>query len=220
MLIEIIYSSISTIENKRNAQDSKQSAQAFSDALVYLSNVSEQLSSVLDCVDAIKEHGISAVPILSVEMRNDLAFSVNDCGRCVYEGTLRRETVKVLQSHLNTIKNKLDSAWKIAASAYSDGPKGYLSMLGGLTDNPSLAKELETAICDSTGKFPTKKSIKLLADSVSKAQALTSSFALKPDIELFLKKIKEQRATVADLSPEVLEWLKEKSMSQKLKVKF
>ena len=40
------------------------------------------------------------------------------------------------------------------------------------------------------------------------------------EIERFLKKVSAQQATVIDLTPNVLAWLKEKNLTGKLRVRF
>lgn len=220
MLTNVIEQSITAIQNKKKAQESKQSVQAFSSALAYLSLIATQLIDTLDCMDAVLGTGISSIPILHAEMRNELLAYISDCGQGVHEGTLRRDTVKILETQVKAAKAELDSTWHVIAAAYSDGPRGYLSMLGGLTDTPQKAKELQTIIADSVNASPTKKSVKVFAEDVSKAKSMTSGFSLQPEIETFLKKVKEQNATIDDLSPEVLDWLKDKKLTRKLSIKF
>lgn len=50
---------------------------------------------------------------------------------------------------------------------------------------------------------------KLVAD-VSEAKKIADEFSLNPEIEVFLKKVSSLQATVADLTPDILTWLKGK----------
>ena len=67
---------------------------------------------------------------------------------------------------------------------------------------------------------PSIQSISKLVDDVAEAQKITDSFSIGPKIESFLKKVSSQQATVADLTPDVTAWLKEKKLMGKLKVRF
>ena len=49
---------------------------------------------------------------------------------------------------------------------------------------------------------------------------MISSFSLKPDVESFLKKVAAGRATVLDLTPDILEWLREQRLLGKLSLDF
>ena len=49
---------------------------------------------------------------------------------------------------------------------------------------------------------------------------IADEFSLNPEIEVFLKKVSALQATVADLTPDTLTWLKEKNLTSKLKIRF
>ena len=63
-------------------------------------------------------------------------------------------------------------------------------------------------------------SIKKLVADVDEAKRITHGFSLNPEIEAFLQKVSSQQATIVDLTPNVLTWLKEKKLTSKLKVRF
>lgn len=127
----------------------------------------------------------------------------------------------------NTFKAKGDAVaeqikivWKDAATKYAEGTKGYLSMIGGLTDNPKQAKELADSISKTVNGALSVTSIKKLVADVDEAKRITHGFSLNPEIEAFLQKVSSQQATIVDLTPNVLTWLKEKKLTSKLKVRF
>ena len=57
----------------------------------------------------------------------------------------------------------------------------------------------------------------VLCGSMDELRALAQ---LNPEIEAFLQKVSSQQATIVDLTPNVLTWLKEKKLTSKLKVRF
>lgn len=93
-------------------------------------------------------------------------------------------------------------------------------MIGGLTDNPKAAAELSEKIKGLTEGSVSLKNIDDLVESVSKAKTITDSFSLNADIELFLKKVSSRQATIRDLTPNILKWLTEKNLMDKLKVYY
>ena len=103
---------------------------------------------------------------------------------------------------------------------YSEGSKGYLSMIGGLSNDPKRAKELADNITKTVAGDPSIKAVKSLVSDVAEAKQITDEFSLNPEIENFLKKVSSQRATVFDLSPNILTWLNEKNLTSKLKIRF
>ena len=93
-------------------------------------------------------------------------------------------------------------------------------MIGGLTDNPNDAAELSKKIRELTEGTVSLKSIDSLVESVSKAKKITDSFSLNSDIELFLKKVSSRQATIRDITPNILKWLTEKNLLDKLRVNY
>lgn len=220
MMTDTIATSIAAIEEKRAAQYRKQSADNLAKALERLDSVSTQLKNMLDCMEAITHTGISSVPILNAEFRDELLSSISACGEGAAKGTLTRETVRLLETQYASTKRDVDTRWPVLAKAYSEGLCGYLSILGSLTNDPKKAVALHTAISSAVTTNPTKKSVEAFNENVSEAQRLTSAFSLKPDIMAFLKKVKNLQATIADLTPEVTQWLEEKQLKEKLNVRF
>ena len=145
---------------------------------------------------------------------------INDCGNGVSEMQLTLETVKLLKSKGDAIATQIKIVWRDEAEKYSDGPKGYLSMIGGLSDDSNRAKHLTDSITQTVAGNPSIKAINSLISYVAEAKQIIDQFSLSPEIEDFLKRVSSQRATVLDLTPNIMAWLKEKALSQKLKIKF
>lgn len=220
LLTEIITNSTSAIKKRRTVIESKQNAETYAKALAQLSQVVESIQGTLDCAVAMKEKGIVSTPLMDESTRNDLLSCIDDCGNGVSEMKLTLDTVRILKSKGDTLAAQIKVIWRDAAQQYSNGPKGYLSMIGGLSDNPKRAKELEDRITQTVSRDPSKKSVKDLVTDVAEAKQIANEFSLNPDIESFLKKVSSQRATVLDLTPDILDWLKEKDLTNRLKIRF
>ena len=93
-------------------------------------------------------------------------------------------------------------------------------MIGGLSNDPKRAKELADNIMKIVAGDPSIKAVKSLVTDVAEAKQITEEFSLNAEIESFLKKVSSQSATVFDLTPNVLAWLKEKNLTSKLKIRF
>lgn len=93
-------------------------------------------------------------------------------------------------------------------------------MIGGLSNDPQRAKELTDNITKTVAGDPSIKTVKSLVSDVAEAKQIIDGFSLNPEIEDFLKKVSAQRATVLDLTPNILTWLREKNLTGKLKIRF
>lgn len=220
LLVDTIATCAAAIQKKASVQQKKQADEAFSHAIGRLSQVNDALNETLTCMTELRNKNISTAPILHKQTRDELLACVNACGRSLSEGTLDLSEVNEVSVNLKTAQAELTAAWKRDAATYADGPKGYLTIISGLTDDPGSVRELAKSIGDIITANVSRKQINALVSKVNEANKITSDFPLKPEIETFLKKVSAQRATISDLTPNILEWLKEHKLLEKLKVNF
>ncbi|MBQ8514245.1 MAG: hypothetical protein IJ496_02505 [Ruminococcus sp.] len=220
LLTETIGKSISAIQHKRDAQEQRQSDEAYGNALAQLNKASQELKNILECAAAMKEKGIVDHPVMAAQLRDELLECVNNCGRGVSDGALTADMVRVLKAKGDAAAVQIKIVWKEASAAYAEGTKGYLLMIGGLSDDPGQAGALADNITRTVAGEPSVRAVKSLAADVAAAKKITEAFSLNPEIESFLKKVSVQQATAADLTPGILTWLQEKRLTSKLKIRF
>lgn len=220
LLNETIKNSTSAIKTRRATLENKQNAELYTKALFQLAQQNDAIKAILDCAKEMKEKGIVENSVLPKSVRDDLLASVGDCGAAIAEGNLTLDAVKVLQTKGENYASQLRIVWKDAATKYAEGTKGYLAMISGLTQDPRKARELGESITKTVDGSLSINAINKLVADVGEAKAITDAFALSPAIEAFLKKVSTAQATVTDLTPEVMQWLKDKQLLSKLKVRF
>ena len=220
LLVDTIATCAAAIQKKASVQQKMQADEAFSHAIGRLSQVNDSLNETLTCMAELRNKNISTVPILHKQTQEELLNCVNICGRSLSEGTLDLSEVNAISANLKTAQAELAAAWARDAATYADGPMGYLTIISGLTDDPKAVRELAKSIGDIITANVSRKQINALVSKVNEANKITSDFPLKPEIETFLKKVSAQRATISDLTPNILEWLKEHKLLEKLKVNF
>ena len=220
LLTEIMNNSISAIQRKRTAQENKQSAEAYTKALARLNKASETLKSSLKCAISLKEKGIVDFPLMDTHTRDDLVDCINSCGRGLYDGTLTSDMVSVLKAKSDAFAGQIQIVWKDASVKYSESIQGYLSLIGALTSNPKKASDLQEKIAKITSGALTEANIDSLIGNVKQAKNITDGFSLNSNIELFLKKVSDRKATILDLTPQVQKWLSDKGVSGKLRISF
>ena len=220
LLTETIKNSTSVIKKRRATIESKQHADTYAKALVQLTQTVENIKGILNCAIAMKGSGIISTPIMDEATRSDLLACINDCGNGISEMKLTLEAVRLLKSKGDAVSTQVKIVWRDASLKYSEGSKGYLSMIGSLSNDPKRAKDLTDNIAKTVAGDPSIKAVKSLVSDVAEAKQITDEFSLNPEIEDFLKKVSVQQATVFDLTPSILAWLKEKNLTNKLKIRF
>jgi len=220
LLVDTIAKCTAAIQKKAATQQRKQADEAFAHAIGRLSQVNDALNETLICMTELRNKNISNTPILHKQTQEELLACVNACGRSLGEGTLDLSEVNAISANLKTAQAELAAAWSRDAVTFADGAKGYLTIICGLTDDPKSVRELAKSIGDIMVSPVSRKQINALVSKVDEANKITSNFPLKPEIEVFLKKVSAQRASIADLTPNILEWLREHKLREKFKVNF
>ena len=220
LLTETIKNCITAINTRRAILENKHYTEIYAKALSQLAGVNSFIRKTFDCAHVMKEQGIINEPIIDANTKQDILDCIDDCGNAICERTLTLDTVHLLQSKGDTIHTQIKLTWKSAAKKYSEGIKGYLSMIGGLSENPQRVRTLIDNIDKAVSKEPTRNVIISLIENVAEAKSITDTFALNKNIEAFLQKVSLQQATVDDLNPIIMDWLKEKHLTKKLYLKF
>lgn len=220
MLTETIEKCTSALSRKQAVFEKKQSDEAFSKAIAKLSSAEASINDSIDCIASMRSHCLLEAPVIDSLLRDELVELLNNCGNGISDGTLSAETVNLLKAKGETLSQLVANTWKSAAVAYSEGTKGYLSIISGFSDNPKYVNGLIVSIEKSITASPSTKEIDKLVNNVAEAKKETDKFQLSPEIEQFLEKVAKQQATVFDLTPEVLAWLGDKKLTNKLKVRF
>ena len=220
LLTKTIEKSTSAIKKRRATHESNQSAETYAKALAQLAQAVHSIKATLDCTTSMKENGIVSTPVIDAQTRTELLECFNACGNGIQDINLSLDTVKLLCSKGDSVATQVKIVWKDASHKYSEATKGYLSIIGGLSDDPKRARELADAITKAVDGDPSVKVIETLVSNVREAKQITDAYSLNPDIENFLKKVSSKQATVVDLTSNVLDWLKEKHLTSKLKLHF
>ena len=176
LLTETIKRSTSAIQMRRTAQENQQSAANYMRALGQLAQASDDLKTALSCATEMKANGLVDQPLLTRQMCDSLTDSVNDCGKGIYDGKLTGDMVKVLKTRGESFINQMQNRWREAAVQYSEGVRGYLSLIGELSDDPARAKKLTESMETAVNSPVTPKEIHSLMADVAEAKRIIDAY--------------------------------------------
>lgn len=220
LLTEIIKNSTTAIERYRAVVEKKQNIDSYKKALSYLEQSIKSLQQATDCAVAMQASEIVTATVMDEATRDELLDCINNCGNGVAKTKLTLESVKLLQSKVAAVESQLKIVWGDAASSYAAATKGYLTTIGGLSSNPARAREIIVNIDKATTGKPSPRAIDVVTVNVSAAKKIVDDFALNADIESFLHKVSSHQATISDLTPTIMDWLREKNLMGKLQITF
>ena len=220
MILESLQSANSTILDSVQATSNKQAAKAFKDQVIALSQYTSQLEQLLNLIKAMQEKKISS-KVFTVEIKDSLQDAVDACGQKTDDHTLGVSTVTALKNAIKLCRKTVEITWKEAANDLSNSVENSLASLKGLLQNKKEAEELLEALQKAKVSIPgSSKAIDTFLENVKRGKGLIDGLHLDEEAEKFIVKVRTQRATVADLSPHIMDWLRENHLTGQIKVRF
>lgn len=222
MILEKLQKANSTLLDSVNATNNKHAVEIFSSQLGLLSNSTSQLEQLLNLVEAIQEKGITSC-IVTAEIKETLQNAVDSCGEKVNDHSLDAGTVTALKNAVELCKGAVVVAWKGTADKQCTPIIESLTSLKGLVANKDETEKLIDALQKLKENIPVSlNGMDTYLNSIEKGKKIIGDmhFDSDPEVKAFIEKVQAQRATVGSLTPHILDWLKEYSLADKIKLRF
>ena len=222
MIVDRLQSANSVILDSVNAANNKHAVESFKNQLAVLSVLTAQLEQLINLTEAMQDKGITST-IMTMEIKKSLYEAVNNCGEKTDDHSLEAGTVAALKNAIDLYRNALSAVWKESAYKECTPIIESLTSLKGLLGNAKEAdslieylKKVQTSTPASTSALD-----KYLAN-VEKGKKIIEElhFDSDPEVISFIKKKKKKKATINNLTPHIMEWLKANQLADKIKLRF
>ena len=218
MLTDTIAACIDSIEKKTNAQGKKKYNENLSSNVLSLVKICDRLKNALIVLDEMKNNNLTETG-LSNKTKSDLIDSISACGKGLNDVSLNNSIVNEFDAQIKLFEQLLKFEWEKSAKKYSAAIIGDLTILGDLI-NPQRTKELLHRIKEGVDSVPSIEVVKEFMEDIEEGQALAAEYTMNPQIEEFFLKVKQSKASISDLNQDVLSWLKDNNLLNKLKISF
>lgn len=219
MLINAINDCIASINEVSKLRENKLGLDAFESAVRKLSDVEATVNLFVSTSEAMHQYDFCKVTFTDDELQS-FQHSIAECGRTVNQLELSANDVKALSSIFSTQYERLVFTWQNEAKKYVVPIQSYLNVIQFLLDNKEEAASLSRSLATGAAAEPTAAIVHTLAANAQKANALTSNFQMSDSVRIFLNKTKSRSATLADITPEVRDWITEHKLDRKIKLSF
>lgn len=219
MLIDKVLECTQMLEEAKNLQEDKLSVERYKSTVNKMIAETNSFCNLVEVVQSINKTDYCKIVFTEDDIET-IKSEINNCGLACKKKELKDEHIIKFNSLIMKYTMFVEAMWKQDASKYASSIEGYLRVLMPLIQNKIEAQLVLNAI--STGKVsaPTVLGVEKFTESVKKAHGLADGYKLTPDVEGFIKKVKEGKASYADLTPEVIGWIKEVGIENKLKISF
>lgn len=222
MLIEKLKTVNSVIIESVNATNNKYAAQTFMSQIANLNPLANKLEQLINMIEAMQKKNITP-QIMTIEIKESLQNAVDICGEKTYEHTLDANTVIALRNAVELCRNALNAVWKESADKKCTPIIEALMSLKGLLENTTEADALISYLTKAKNTPPSLiEDLDTYINNIEKGQKIIDSlhFDSDPEIKDFIEKVRTQKATIDNLSPHILEWLKTNHLTDKIKLRF
>ncbi len=222
MILDKLQETNTVIQTALNYKDNAASIKEYESQLTNLKNVSTLLNNRLELVEELVKRKI-AEPFIPESTQKTIQEAICQCGEKTEELKLDAAAVAALKSASELVKTLTDTAWKNAADQRYSKAIDMLQISVFLLPSPKESKELAEALNDARTQPPASISgIDKIEEKLRRAEKLIDQLNVSDDPEIvsFLEKVKERQATINDLSPKILDWLKNNHLSGRFKLSF
>lgn len=220
MILESLRSANSTIIDSVRTTTDQQAVQQFKAQLGLLSQSTSQLEQLISIIKAIQTRKIST-KVFTVEIKKSLQDSVDACGQKTSEHTLDVGTVTAFKNAIELCRKNVEIEWKDASNSLTNGIENSLVSLKSLLPDEKEADDILEALSKAKTSIPSStKSIDQFMEDIRKGKELIDGLHLDEEAESFIFKVRTQTATVADLTPHIMKWLKDNNLTGQIKVSF
>ena len=128
---------------------------------------------------------------------------------------------KDLHSSVKAFSDDENQKWKDAVDAKAGTQISLLQQLGKYTDDPSAASSVVSGLIASKAQMPkSAKAVSEYGKMLDRAQSIVKKVGGTPAVMDFLHKLNIGQATLSDLNDEILAWIRERKMENKMRITF
>lgn len=148
-----------------------------------------------------------------VDQLKDLLKSLNDC---VSDSFVDEEMYKISEKNFKIVEKQIKSEWELFHKSKTISIKNTLNIIFNINKF-----NVERCLIDIGAADKWESDIQKyqqMKKGLDDAQNIIANLNLNDDVVVFLKKISTKRATITDLTPEIIDWIYKKNLEKKIKI--
>lgn len=148
-----------------------------------------------------------------VDQLKDLLKSLNDC---VSDSFVDEEMYKISEKNFKIVEKQIKSEWELFHKSKTISIKNTLNIIFNI--NKFNVERCLTDIGAADKWESDIQKYQQMKKGLDDAQNLIANLNLNDDVVVFLKKISTKRATITDLTPEIIDWIYKENLEKKIKI--
>lgn len=174
-----------------------------------------QTHEFIQTIQYVKENLKFEIPD---QVRSDVAILLEKLDQVTVNGLADADRLVEADEQYKKVYGEVSKAWKLHYVFLTKSQIGTLKVIKNISGEAAedLLKEISQAEnwCNKADTYGQ------LDHALKHADDLITNLNMSQEVELFLKKMNMGRATLNDLDPEVLEWIRHEQLSGKIRLQF
>ena len=222
MIEEVANQAINDISNYYQAQDRRQSKQHFESSLAKLSQQVDNLKVTMELYQVMKAENLKPPALISSIDKDNLLEVLEDCSEKISNYYLEDHIIMRIEREVKTLREKQKNDWHWVISEYAANVVNSLNIMSSLLDDPEAARGLENSIRDLQSKWPIQPTdVYYFTEKVAEAKIILDALPVEEEsISEFIKKLRMEQATISDLNNDVLSWIRQNNLEERIKLLF
>lgn len=220
MLKDVLLNTRNQLETYLKAQNRDRDNSQFKTNLTKALRATSDLDLTLNLLSEAKNQQILQ-PSFSPDLRNSLLTVIFSLQGQLRDGYFGDSDVREIGSLSGIFRNEINMQWKVATTRKAEQVTSSLRLLGHFMENPTQATLVVSKLATWMQGLPTSATdIKAFAYTVDQGQKMLDSAGFDFEINTFVQKVRNNQATLADITPKVHGWIQKQHLESRVKVSF
>ncbi|WP_139490105.1 hypothetical protein [Brevibacillus dissolubilis] len=220
MLINVLQDATDRLEKNKTSQERVRDLAQFESNIKKILDIANKMDSILEVAIEAKRQ-IQMPIVLELTLRNDLISTMRSVLEQAQDGFLDNEVVRNLSRNADDLRGYFNSSWTQTVSEEAKQVATSLDTFGRFMSNPDEASQIKLAISSRIQALPSQKNdVSLFASNLKKGREMADQAGDDPEIKMFIKKVLDKQASLADITPNVQEWIRKHKLEQRTKISF
>lgn len=220
MLEDILDNASIKLETTKNAENRLRDTERFTKNMTKVLESAGMLDLYLDTVATAEANQLMNVSIESI-IRNDIIASLKTVLSQLHEGYLELEPVSSIRKNITDFKKHLDSLWINSVKTCAEQVISLLKNFGQFMPNENEAAKIVSTLEKNITSFPVgSDDIIIYKSDLQKGREMADQIGADDDIQLFIRKVCDSRATLEDITPEVQAWIHEHGLEKRMRIRL
>lgn len=192
----------------------------------------DKYNKIVDKLKNIKKSVINYnISLITLNKINGNEFNYDNLNRIINEinkyekdienGYLDSDRIYKIDKLSKDLEDDLKNKWKDYYLRLTGPLRNTINSLTNISNDLSKISIVTNALNPNKVYWPVDDKVeKIINSNIIEGNNIINSLGVNKEIEEFLKKISENKATIFDLKPEILEWIKSKNLEDKIALAF